>query len=190
MLSKITWSLFNLPSEYLDGRSVCLSLETNHALGDLCSRLLFLLWKILVLQFGYLVFGLYSEKYFIPLQICAFYFYFLSDIPTDVFIHVIMTNFLCLSFLNYTLGYYLLIQVADDSTLYGTCVLVEEMVQKPSGLISMISGGQPFRSGLSRHILTTRRCYCILSRLPFFELHFGILKRQSSSSYTFSLASA
>lgn len=34
MLSKITWSLFNLPSEYLDG----LSLETNHALGDLCSR--------------------------------------------------------------------------------------------------------------------------------------------------------
>ncbi|KAI8553370.1 hypothetical protein RHMOL_Rhmol05G0010300 [Rhododendron molle] len=68
------------------------------------------------------------------------------------------------------------LQVADDSTLYGSCVLVEEMVQKPSGLISMISGGQPFRSGLSRHILTTRRCYCILSRLPFFELHFGILK--------------
>ncbi|KAF7112787.1 hypothetical protein RHSIM_RhsimUnG0192400 [Rhododendron simsii] len=41
------------------------------------------------------------------------------------------------------------LQVADDSTLYGTCVLVEEMVQKPSGLISMISGGQPLRSGIS-----------------------------------------
>ncbi|CAI9100703.1 OLC1v1037862C3 [Oldenlandia corymbosa var. corymbosa] len=67
------------------------------------------------------------------------------------------------------------LQVADDSTLYGCCVLVEEIVQKPSGLISMISDGQPCNLGLSRHILTTRRCYCILSRLPFYELHFGVL---------------
>lgn len=67
------------------------------------------------------------------------------------------------------------LQVADDSTLYGCCVLVDEIVQKPSGLISMINDGQPSRSTLSRHILTTRRCYCILSRLPFFELHFGVL---------------
>ncbi|KAL3830032.1 hypothetical protein ACJIZ3_018834 [Penstemon smallii] len=67
------------------------------------------------------------------------------------------------------------LQVADDSTLYGCCVLVEEIIQKPSALISMISDGQPSCSSLSRHILTTRRCYCILSRLPFFELHFGVL---------------
>lgn len=67
------------------------------------------------------------------------------------------------------------LQVADDSTLYGCCVLVEEIIQRPSGLISMISDGQPCRSGLSRYILTTKRCYCILSRLPFFELHFGVL---------------
>lgn len=66
------------------------------------------------------------------------------------------------------------LQVADDSTLYGCCVLVEEIVQKPSGLISFISDRQPVCS-LSRHILTTRRCYCILSRLPFFDLHFGVL---------------
>ncbi|CAK9144171.1 unnamed protein product [Ilex paraguariensis] len=65
--------------------------------------------------------------------------------------------------------------VADNSTLYGCCVLVEEIVQKPSGLISMVSDGQSFRSTSSHHILTTRRCYCILSRLPFFELHFGVL---------------
>ncbi|KAK2974963.1 hypothetical protein RJ640_009122 [Escallonia rubra] len=67
------------------------------------------------------------------------------------------------------------LQVADDSTLYGCCVLVDEIVQKPSGLITMISDGQPPRLGMSRHILTTRRCYCILSRLPYFELHFGVL---------------
>ncbi|KAM5547253.1 hypothetical protein ABKV19_001649 [Rosa sericea] len=67
------------------------------------------------------------------------------------------------------------LQVADDSTLYGCCVLVEELVQKPSGLLSMISEKHPSRPSLSRHILTTRRCYCILSRIPAFELHFGVL---------------
>ncbi|XP_010261918.1 PREDICTED: uncharacterized protein LOC104600578 isoform X2 [Nelumbo nucifera] len=67
------------------------------------------------------------------------------------------------------------LQVADDSTLYGCCVLVEELVQRPSGLVSMISDKQTFSLCLSRHILTTTRCYCILSRLPFFDLHFGVL---------------
>ncbi|KAL0338894.1 UNVERIFIED_CONTAM: DENN domain-containing protein 5B [Sesamum angustifolium] len=66
------------------------------------------------------------------------------------------------------------LQVADASALYGCCVLVEEIIQKPSGLISTLNR-QSFCSSLSRHILTTRRCYCILSRLPFFELHFGVL---------------
>ncbi|XP_044463921.1 uncharacterized protein LOC123194655 isoform X1 [Mangifera indica] len=64
---------------------------------------------------------------------------------------------------------------ADGSTLYGCCMLVEEIVQKPSGLLSIISDKQPSCPTLSRHLLTTRRCYCILSRLPFFELHFGVL---------------
>ncbi|KAF5179229.1 DENN (AEX-3) domain-containing protein [Thalictrum thalictroides] len=68
------------------------------------------------------------------------------------------------------------LQVADDSTLYGCCMLVEETVQKPSGLISVIAERERFHSTLTRHILTTRRCYCILTRLPFFELHFGVLK--------------
>ncbi|KAH9616694.1 hypothetical protein KSS87_001428 [Heliosperma pusillum] len=40
----------------------------------------------------------------------------------------------------------------------------------------MISESQPARSCLGRYIFTTKRCYCILSRLPFFELHFGVLK--------------
>ncbi|KAJ1437132.1 uDENN domain [Sesbania bispinosa] len=67
------------------------------------------------------------------------------------------------------------LQGADNSTLYGCCVLVEELVQKPSGLLSLISEKQSSHSSLRRHILTTQRCYCILSRLPFFELHFGVL---------------
>ncbi|XP_061352503.1 uncharacterized protein LOC133297389 isoform X1 [Gastrolobium bilobum] len=67
------------------------------------------------------------------------------------------------------------LQGADNSTLYGCCVLVDELVQKPSGFLSLISDKQSSYSSLRRHILTTRRCYCILSRLPFFELHFGVL---------------
>ncbi|KAK2358608.1 DENN (AEX-3) domain-containing protein [Trifolium repens] len=67
------------------------------------------------------------------------------------------------------------LQGSDNSTLYGCCVLVEELVQKPSGLLSLISDKQPSYSSLRRYILTTQRCYCILSRLPFFELHFGVL---------------
>ncbi|KAK1263276.1 hypothetical protein QJS04_geneDACA013469 [Acorus gramineus] len=68
------------------------------------------------------------------------------------------------------------LQVADETTLYGCCVLVEEIVQKPSGLISMLPKKQPSCSYFSRHIITTPRCYCILSRLPFFDLHFGVLR--------------
>ncbi|KAL0345037.1 UNVERIFIED_CONTAM: hypothetical protein Sradi_4335000 [Sesamum radiatum] len=74
------------------------------------------------------------------------------------------------------------LQVADDSTLYGCCVLAEEIIQNPSGLISMISEGQPRCPNLSRRILTTHRCYCILSRLPFFDLHFGVLNRSENTS--------
>lgn len=79
-------------------------------------------------------------------------------------------------------------QVADDSTLYGCCVLVEEIIQNPSGLICMISDRQPCRLSLSRHILTTRRCYCILSRLPFFELHFSVLYRCVNNSSVYDAA--
>ncbi|VVB01451.1 unnamed protein product [Arabis nemorensis] len=68
------------------------------------------------------------------------------------------------------------LQVADNSTLYGCCILVEEIVNKPSRLLStVLDKPPPACSSLSRYVLTTRRCYCILTRLPFFELHFGVL---------------
>ncbi|KAF5776155.1 putative cDENN domain, uDENN domain, tripartite DENN domain-containing protein [Helianthus annuus] len=67
------------------------------------------------------------------------------------------------------------LQGADESTLYGCCVLVDELVHQPSRLVSMAVDGQLLSPRRSRHILTTRRCYCILTRLPFFELHFGVL---------------
>ncbi|PWA85346.1 dDENN domain-containing protein [Artemisia annua] len=72
------------------------------------------------------------------------------------------------------------LQGADDSILYGCCLVADELVQKPSTLISMMSDEPPVRPAPSRHILTTRRCYCILSRLPFFDLHFGVLNSIST----------
>ncbi|CAM0943752.1 unnamed protein product [Alopecurus aequalis] len=68
------------------------------------------------------------------------------------------------------------LQVADDPTLYGCCVLVEEIVQRPSKLVSMLTNEKPVFPRRSRYVVTTPRCYCILSRLPFFELHFGVLQ--------------
>jgi hypothetical protein len=68
------------------------------------------------------------------------------------------------------------LQVADDSTLYGCCVLVEEIVQRPSKLVSMLTKENPIIPRRSRYVITTPRCYCILSRFPFFELHFGMLQ--------------
>ena len=67
------------------------------------------------------------------------------------------------------------LQGSDNSILYGCCVLVEELVQKPTGLLSLISDKQPSYTSLRRYVLTTQRSYCILSRLPFFKLHFGVL---------------
>ena len=84
--------------------------------------------------------------------------------------HSISLSSRCISFCH-------VLQVADDSTLYGCCVLVDELVHKPSGLLSVISEKTPSYPSLSRRMLTTRRCYCILSRLPFFELHFAGLNR-------------
>ncbi|CAN6253084.1 unnamed protein product [Urochloa humidicola] len=68
------------------------------------------------------------------------------------------------------------LQVADDSTLYGCCVLVEEIVQRPSKLVSTLMNEKTVFPRRSRYVITTPRCYCILSRLPFFELHFGVLQ--------------
>ncbi|EES07628.1 uncharacterized protein LOC8081936 [Sorghum bicolor] len=68
------------------------------------------------------------------------------------------------------------LQVADNSALYGCCVLVEEIVQRPSKLVSMLMNDKPIFPRRSRYVVTTPRCYCILSRLPFFELHFGVLQ--------------
>lgn len=67
-------------------------------------------------------------------------------------------------------------QVADDATLYGVCLHVSEIVQRPPGVLSTAS---PLHSsgGGSRFLVSAPRCYCLLTRVPFFELHFEMLNR-------------
>uniref|UniRef100_A0A803M8G6 cDENN domain-containing protein n=1 Tax=Chenopodium quinoa TaxID=63459 RepID=A0A803M8G6_CHEQI len=50
----------------------------------------------------------------------------------------------------------LLGQGADNSTLYGCCILMEELVDKPSRLISMLSDSQPVSSCLGRIFMEER----------------------------------
>ncbi|XP_010540930.1 PREDICTED: uncharacterized protein LOC104814537 isoform X2 [Tarenaya hassleriana] len=65
-------------------------------------------------------------------------------------------------------------KVADDATLYGVCLHVSEIVQRPPGVLSTSS---PLHScgGGSHFLFSAPRCYCLLTRVPFFELHFEML---------------
>ncbi|TKY62294.1 DENN domain-containing protein 5B [Spatholobus suberectus] len=67
------------------------------------------------------------------------------------------------------------VKAADNTTLYGVCLHVPEIVQRPPGILGISS---PFShpSGVcSRFLVSAPRCYCLLTRVPFFELHFEML---------------
>ncbi|XP_011656757.1 uncharacterized protein LOC101209770 isoform X2 [Cucumis sativus] len=67
------------------------------------------------------------------------------------------------------------LKVANNSTLYGVCLHVQEIVQRPPGLLG-ISTSLSHSPGLSsRFLVSAPRCYCLLTRVPFFELHFEML---------------
>ncbi|KAL3699207.1 hypothetical protein R1sor_017229 [Riccia sorocarpa] len=68
-----------------------------------------------------------------------------------------------------------LLKVADNVTLYGVCVLVTEIVQRLPGIMAMNTAQSPPRSQPSRFLVSAPRCYCLLTKLPFFSLHFEVL---------------
>ncbi|XP_074341318.1 uncharacterized protein LOC141678813 [Apium graveolens] len=71
------------------------------------------------------------------------------------------------------------LKAADNSTLYGVCLLVKEIVQRPPTSRTMLGASTPdSRSyeGRSRVLTSAPRCYCVLTRAPFFELHYEMLK--------------
>eukprot|EP00897_Mesotaenium_endlicherianum_P000533 jgi/Mesen1/10480/ME000083S09993 len=69
-----------------------------------------------------------------------------------------------------------LLKVADNVTLYGVCVIVNEVVQKPPSIIQMGSEtSPPQQEQVGRYLVRAPRCYCLLTQLPFFALHFEVL---------------
>ncbi|KAL9168947.1 hypothetical protein ABFS82_04G047200 [Erythranthe guttata] len=67
------------------------------------------------------------------------------------------------------------LKVADNATLYGVCLHVQEFVHKPTA-ISVVSSPLPqSNSASSRSLVSAPRCYCLLTKVPFFELHYEML---------------
>lgn len=66
------------------------------------------------------------------------------------------------------------LKVADNATLYGVCLHVQEIVQRAPAILGASSPSQS--SGrYSRFLVSAPRCYCVLTRVPFFELHYEML---------------
>ncbi|MED6183489.1 hypothetical protein PIB30_038266 [Stylosanthes scabra] len=63
---------------------------------------------------------------------------------------------------------------ADNATLYGVCLHVPEIVQRPPGILDTYCPQSP-RPFSSRFLVSAPRCYCLLTKVPFFELHFEML---------------
>ncbi|KAH7836510.1 hypothetical protein Vadar_002237 [Vaccinium darrowii] len=67
------------------------------------------------------------------------------------------------------------LKVADNATLYGVCLIVQEIVQRPPAILGPASPISQSPGGLGRFLVAAPRCYCILTRVPFFELHYEML---------------
>ncbi|KAJ0774799.1 hypothetical protein HanOQP8_Chr03g0115971 [Helianthus annuus] len=69
-------------------------------------------------------------------------------------------------------------QVADNATLYGVCLHTQEFVQRPPGMLGVASSLPRVPGHGSPFLITAPRCYCLLTRVPFFELHYDMLNGQ------------
>uniref|UniRef100_A0A7N1A0N7 UDENN domain-containing protein n=1 Tax=Kalanchoe fedtschenkoi TaxID=63787 RepID=A0A7N1A0N7_KALFE len=64
---------------------------------------------------------------------------------------------------------------ADNATMYGVCLHIPEIVQRPPGIVNAASPMSQSFKRLSRYLVSAPRCYCVLTRVPFFELHYELL---------------
>lgn len=67
------------------------------------------------------------------------------------------------------------LKAADNGTLYGVCLQVPEIVQQVPGILGSSSPMSHPSVGCSRFLVSAPRCYCLLTRVPFFELHYEML---------------
>ncbi|KAL8494449.1 hypothetical protein ACS0TY_025311 [Phlomoides rotata] len=66
------------------------------------------------------------------------------------------------------------LKVAGNQTLYGVCLQVHEVVQRPPKYGALKPLSQSLY-GCNRFLVSAPRCFCILTRVPFFELHYEML---------------
>ncbi|XVE78005.1 hypothetical protein DITRI_Ditri13aG0109400 [Diplodiscus trichospermus] len=67
------------------------------------------------------------------------------------------------------------LKVADNATVYGVCLHVPELVQRQPGILVGASPLSVPSGACSRFMVSAPRCYCLLTRVPFFELHYEML---------------
>ncbi|KAK8446798.1 hypothetical protein SEVIR_9G546301v4 [Setaria viridis] len=67
------------------------------------------------------------------------------------------------------------LKVSDNAPLYGVCLHVQEIVQKAPGILGAVSPLNPTSYKPSRFLVSAPRCYCLLTKVPFFELHYEML---------------
>ncbi|KAK9756829.1 hypothetical protein RND81_01G123500 [Saponaria officinalis] len=67
------------------------------------------------------------------------------------------------------------VKAADSGTMYGVCLQVPEIVQRPPAFLAYSSPLSQPSFGGSRFLVSAPRSYCLLTRVPFFELHYEML---------------
>lgn len=67
------------------------------------------------------------------------------------------------------------LKAADNGTVYGVCLHVPEIVQRSPTILGSSSPLCNPSVGGSRFLVSAPRCYCLLTRVPFFELHYEML---------------
>ncbi|MBA0791338.1 hypothetical protein Gohar_015919 [Gossypium harknessii] len=66
-------------------------------------------------------------------------------------------------------------QVAGNATVYGVCLHVPELVQRQPGNLGGSSRLSSIAGSSRQYMVSAPRCYCLLTRVPFFELHYEML---------------
>ena len=80
------------------------------------------------------------------------------------------------------------VQTSDNTPMYGVCAYVTEVLHQPPPIVQHLRGApavdaygakdSPSREARPlkhRYIEVAPRCYCILSKVPFFETHYEVL---------------
>ncbi|TYI74922.1 hypothetical protein E1A91_D07G238100v1 [Gossypium mustelinum] len=67
------------------------------------------------------------------------------------------------------------LKVAGNATVYGVCLHVPELVQRQPGNLGGSSHLSSIAGSSRQYMVSAPRCYCLLTRVPFFELHYEML---------------